>query len=106
MRSLLLAAAVTPFLSGCFFVFIPGALIDKVAGAPKYCVQPSTKVGDNFTKDGDTYRVTEIVGDSQYYCRNNPEWRRLGVNAEVLRPDGTPAPVATREYAPSGPGKQ
>lgn len=86
VRSAALAVAVTPLLSGCFFVFIPGALIDKVAGAPAYCVAPGAKVGDTFTKDGDTYRITKVVGDSPYYCRNNPEWRRFGVDGEAVKP--------------------
>lgn len=86
MRHLLLPIAIAPMLSGCFAFFIPGSLIDKMAGAPKYCVGASAQVGQTFTKDGDTYRITEVVGDSPYYCKDQPEWRRMGVNAVVLAP--------------------
>jgi hypothetical protein len=90
-------------LSGCFFVFIPGSLIDKVAGAPQYCVGSNVRVGDTFRKDGDLYRVTQVVGDSQYYCRQQPEWRRMGVNAVAIAPDSNPVLSKPRESAPAGP---
>jgi hypothetical protein len=75
------AVAASSMLSGCFFVFIPGALIDKVAGRPSYCVSKVSQVGDIFTKDGQQYRITKIVGDSPHYCRDYPQWQ-LGVEAE------------------------
>lgn len=83
MRALLIALACAP-LSGCFFFFIPGTLIDKIAGNPAYCVAPGAKVGDKFQMNGIVYEVTAIAGDSQYVCRNQPEGRRFGVDAKPV----------------------
>jgi len=81
----LLPLALTPALSGCFAVFIPGSVIDAALGAPKYCVRPGAKLGDTFTSPtGETRRITRLTGDSPYFCRNNPEWRRFGVDGEVV----------------------
>jgi len=81
LGTFLLATAAAPMLSGCFFVFIPGALIDQVAGAPHYCVVDGSKVGDRFNINGTVYSVTKVVGPSPYYCREQPESRRIGVDA-------------------------
>lgn len=90
MRALLLAAAVAPMLSGCFFVFIPGSLIDAAVGAPKYCVPSHLVVGNTFTFNGSVYRVTKLKGDSPYYCRDNPTGK-LGVDADLVGPIVPPA---------------
>jgi len=82
--ALLCTLAVLPNLGGCFFVFIPGSVIDKVAGAPRFCVSPGAKVGDTMTFNGAQYRITKLVGDSPYYCRNSPESQRFGVDAEPI----------------------
>ncbi len=84
MRMLLVLGLCTQ-LSGCFFVFIPGSLIDKVAGNPVYCVRTGSKVGDQFTMpDGRRMEITRDAGESPYVCRNAPEGQRLGVDAKPV----------------------
>lgn len=79
----LVALAAATQLAGCWAVFIPGSLIDKAVGAPAYCARPTVRVGDMLTTpDGVTRRVTRVVGDSPFYCRNQPEGRRTGIDAE------------------------
>ena len=80
--ALLCIAAALPTLGGCFFVFIPGSVIDKVAGAPQYCVATAQgQVGSIISVSGDYYKVTRVAGESPHYCRNSPEGKRMGVDA-------------------------
>lgn len=57
-------------LGGCFFVFIPGSLIQKVSdgftGAEgEHCVSTVAKVGDKIrTPSGATYTVRSLSGTS------------------------------------------
>lgn len=68
-KAILAALAVTQ-LSGCFFVFIPGSLIQKVSdgitGAEgDHCVNSSAKVGDKLTApDGRIGEVKTLSGTS------------------------------------------
>ena len=80
----LIALTLGSQLSGCFFVFIPGSVIDAAVGAPKYCVGSAAKVGEKFAFNGATYEITELKGESPYYCREQPEGRRMGANAKVV----------------------
>lgn len=84
MKSIILSLLLTPMLSGCFFVFIPGALIDKVAGRPAYCVASGAKIGDRFTINSTVYEVIDVKGESPHYCRDQPEGRRFGVDAKPM----------------------
>lgn len=84
MRLLPLALASPLALSGCFFVFIPGSVIDAAVGAPKYCVASSATVGYRFNLNGNMYEVTQLKGESPYYCRDQPEGRRMGADAKIV----------------------
>lgn len=95
-RSLAISAAallVAP-LSGCFFIFIPGSVIDKVVGAPKWCVSTIVKVGDRITLNGAPATITKIHGPSDYYCRNSPPDRQIGADAEWVAQAPMPASQA------------
>lgn len=76
-RCLALPVLVAPMLSGCFFVFIPGALIQKVSdgitGAEgEHCIGRNAKVGDLLkSDDGKIFKVLSVSGTSTR-C-NNPE---------------------------------
>lgn len=66
--ALLLACTLTQ-LSGCFFVFIPGALInaaaDKVTGSEgAHCVGPAARVGDRINVSEGTGTVQSLSGTS------------------------------------------
>lgn len=84
MKALILAVLLSPALSGCFAVLIPGSVIDAAAGAPKYCVARGRQVGDRFTLNGAVYEITALKGESPYYCRNSPEGRHMGADAKVV----------------------
>jgi hypothetical protein len=60
MRYVLIAAAALA-LQGCWFVFLPGSLLEP----GQYCVGPNAKVGDRirFT-DGRTATVKEVFSTS------------------------------------------
>lgn len=72
MRRLIALAVVaaTTQLAGCFFVFIPGSLIQKVSdgftGAEgEHCVSSVAKIGDRIrTPSGATYTVRSLSGTS------------------------------------------
>lgn len=91
MKRLLPLLLVTP-LSGCFFVFIPPGLIDKVAGNPAYCVRSSAKVGETFEMAGNRYEITRVAGESPYICRNQPEGMKMGVDAKIIGAVNYPSP--------------
>lgn len=67
---LLLALPLTLALQGCWFVFIPGSLIqaasDGITGAEgSHCVGSSAKVGDRTTlPDGTVWTVASLSGTS------------------------------------------
>lgn len=69
VRTILAALAATQ-LSGCFFVFIPGSLIqkasDSITGAEgDHCVHSGAKVGDKLTApDGRVGEVKSLSGTS------------------------------------------
>ena len=71
-------------LQGCFFLFIPGSLIDaatdKITGDfGDKCIPATAKVGDPFRGDaGQTVRVRRISGPSSRCKEPNP------IRAEVL----------------------
>lgn len=92
MRSLVASLAAAPLLSGCFFVFIPGALIDQVAGNPAYCVGARAKVGDKFRVGENIYEITRLAGESPYVCRNQPEHQRMGADARIVVAGAAPPP--------------
>lgn len=86
MRAFLASLAVAPALSGCFAVFIPGSAIDAVAGKPSFCVADSAKVGDRVRHQtsGQVYEITKLAGASPYYCREQPEGRRMGAEMKPV----------------------
>jgi hypothetical protein len=56
-------------LQGCFFVWIPGSVVNAVAdglsGAEgAHCVSSTAKVGDQITVNGTTWRVVSLSGTS------------------------------------------
>ena len=67
--------AITTQLSGCFFVFIPGELIQRVSdgftGAEgEHCVSRAAKVGDIIrSRSGGSYIVRSLSGATER-CRN------------------------------------
>lgn len=100
------AATLLPIsLSGCFFVFIPGSLIQKVSdgitGAEgEHCVGRGAKVGDRITlPDGRTGVVQSLSGTSTR-CGNEsmPIRAALAVGGESA--PAKPAPPATRVSFP------
>lgn len=74
MRSIVIALAVTPLLSACWFVWIPGGLIqaaaDGITGAEgEHCVPRTTKVGDRMAlPTGVAGEVKSLSGESSR-CR-------------------------------------
>lgn len=69
------ASLCAPLLSGCFFVFIPGALVQKASdgltGAEgEHCVSEAVKVGDKLTTpNGQVGTVASLSGTSSR-CTN------------------------------------
>lgn len=68
MRTLIALAMLLP-LSGCWFVFIPGTLIqaaaDGITGAEgEHCVSRAAKVGDRITVPGGTGEIKSLSGES------------------------------------------
>lgn len=67
---LAIVALLATQLGGCFFVFIPGSLIQKVSdgitGAEgEHCVSSVAKIGDKIrTPSGATYTVRSLSGTS------------------------------------------
>lgn len=87
MRAFLASLAVAPALSGCFGVFyIPSSTIDTVAGRPTFCVADNAKVGDRLRhpKSGEVYEITKLAGPSAYFCRDQPEGRKMGAEMKPI----------------------
>lgn len=62
-------ACLAASLQGCFFVFIPGSVMnaaaDKITGAEgDHCVASSAKVGDRITINGQSFTVKSLSGTS------------------------------------------
>lgn len=70
MRHVVIAAVAAPMLSGCFFVWIPGSLIQKVSDGitgseGEHCVSRSAQVGDRISlPDGKVATVKSLSGTS------------------------------------------
>ena len=76
MRLALAAIACTQ-LAGCFFVFIPGSLVQKTSDAftgakGEHCVNSGAKVGDTITLPGGKYGVVRSLSGTSSRC-GNPE---------------------------------
>lgn len=75
MKLRLLCIAPVLLLQGCWFVFIPGSLIeaaaDGITGAEgQHCVNSEAKVGDTIKlTDGTNWKVLSLSGTSNR-CRN------------------------------------
>lgn len=65
MRGLLVVALALS-LQGCFFIWIPGSLIDSaVHGGTPYCVGEHTKVGDTISLiEGGSVVIKKLKGHS------------------------------------------
>lgn len=62
-------ACLAASLQGCWFVFIPGSVMnaagDAITGAEgKHCVATNAKVGDRITISGQNYTVKSLSGTS------------------------------------------
>ena len=62
-------------LTGCFFVFIPGSLIQKVSdgmtGAEgEHCVSRAAKVGDRINLPGGKYATVQSLSGTSVRCTN------------------------------------
>ena len=65
----MMAGALCVTLQGCWFVYIPGSLIDKVTGnAGNLCVSETVKVGDRITMGNGTTRIIETISGVSYRC--------------------------------------
>ena len=67
--------AVTAQISGCFFVFIPGSLIQKVSdgvtGAEgEHCVSRLAKVGDRISLPGGRAATVQSLSGTSVRCTN------------------------------------
>lgn len=79
MKRLVLVACLP--LSGCFFVFIPPGLINKMAGAPTHCAAVRLKQGDTFlTTNGQRWQVTR-PNETAGFCPAG----QYGVDAEEVK---------------------
>ena len=72
MRILVLCATLP--LQGCFFVFIPGSLIQKTSDAMTgaegdHCVREGTRVGDTITLTNGTSGVVRSLSGTSVRCR-------------------------------------
>lgn len=61
-------------LSGCFFIFIPGSVIDKgtdlvTGNRGEHCIGEVSKVGDRIRIAGRDYTVMQLEGSSRR-CQN------------------------------------
>lgn len=80
MRALV-AVILCSQLSGCFFVFIPGALIDKMSGSEgEHCVGAASKVGDRISIPGSGVGTIESVSGSSMRCTD----ARFPIRAKIL----------------------
>lgn len=74
MRLILTVLACTQ-LGGCFFVFIPGALMSKAADAVTgakgaHCVPAAAKVGDAIVLDGGQLMTVQSLSGPSSRCVN------------------------------------
>ncbi len=71
MRVILVAALCT-FLSGCWFVYIPGSVMETLTGGGgNVCVADGAKVGDKIRMPGGgTGTLTDVHGGQSPRCRD------------------------------------
>lgn len=68
----MVAGALCMSLQGCWFVYIPGSLIDRVTGnAGNLCVAETVRVGDRVTMGNGTTRVIEAISGVSYRCKSD-----------------------------------